>query len=55
MSYTEKIINASLSWTQFTILCTYELTLGTKKSIKPQRRGLTISPAGGVPLIFSKS
>lgn len=36
------------------IISKYELTLANKKSIKPQRRGLTISPTGGVPLIFQQ-
>ncbi len=36
------------------IISKYELTLASKKSVKPQRRGLTISPAGGVPLIFQR-
>jgi len=34
------------------IISKYELTLANNKLVKPQRRGLTISPAGGVPLIF---
>ena len=33
------------------IISKYELTLASKKSVKPQRRGLAIAPAGGVPLI----
>ena len=34
------------------IISQYELTLASKKFVKPQRRGLTISPTGGIPLIF---
>ncbi|MDJ0730382.1 MAG: cytochrome P450 [Crocosphaera sp.] len=37
------------------ILPEYSLSLTTEKPVKPQRRGFTISPAGGVPLIFSKA
>ncbi len=33
------------------IISQYELSLAQKKSIKPQRRGLTMAPAGGVPVI----
>ena len=36
------------------IISKYELTLANNKLIKPQRRGLTISPTGGVPLIFQR-
>ncbi|MDJ0576950.1 MAG: cytochrome P450 [Xenococcaceae cyanobacterium MO_234.B1] len=36
------------------IISKYELTLANKKPIKPQRRGITIAPARGVPLIFQQ-
>ncbi|MGK7940673.1 MAG: cytochrome P450 [Crocosphaera sp.] len=36
------------------ILSNYSLHLATENPVKPQRRGFTISPAGGIPLIFSK-
>ncbi|MGK7894914.1 MAG: cytochrome P450 [Xenococcus sp. (in: cyanobacteria)] len=34
------------------IISKYKLTLASRKLVKPQRRGLTISPAGGIPLIL---
>ncbi len=34
------------------IISKFELTLASKKSVKPQRRGISISPTGGIPLIF---
>ena len=34
-----------------TVLRNQELTLATDQPVKPQRRGFTISPAGGVPLV----
>ncbi|MDJ0510348.1 MAG: cytochrome P450 [Crocosphaera sp.] len=36
------------------IISNYSLDLTTQKPVKPQRRGFTISPAGGVPVILSK-
>lgn len=36
------------------IISQYELTLASKKSVKPHRRGLAIAPAGGVPLIIQR-
>nr|AQA28566.1 cytochrome P450 [Nostoc sp. UIC 10110] len=36
------------------IISKYELTLESEKLVKPLPRGLTISPAGGVPLIFQR-
>ena len=36
------------------IISKYELTLANQKPIKPQRRGITISPTGGVPVIFQQ-
>ncbi len=36
------------------IISKFELTLASKKSVKPQRRGISISPTGGIPLIFQR-
>ena len=34
------------------IISKYSLSLTTEKTVEPQRRGFTISPAGGVPVIL---
>ncbi len=36
------------------IISKYELSLASQQIVKPQRRGFTISPAGGIPLIFQR-
>ncbi len=36
------------------IISQYELTLASNKLVEPQRRGLAIAPAGGVPLIVQR-
>jgi len=37
-----------------TIISKYELSLASQQIVKPQRRGFTISPTGGIPLIFQR-
>ena len=36
-----------------TVLSQYELSLADNKPVKPQRRGLTIAPAGGVKMVIT--
>lgn len=37
-----------------TILSRYELTLAERKPVQPQRRGITLSPAGGVKMVLEQ-
>jgi len=36
-----------------TILSRYQLALAEHKPVQPQRRGVTLAPAGGVKMVFA--